>query len=196
MPSKKGPKKENTFSWAKGNGTLTDLSRGIVFGMHLSRVGAPDIACQMQVRANVLQSYSGPYDPPTRAQSEIQAAITERQDLVEELMVFCWLRFCSSRKAQGTMDHERYIEILQQFLIPKLDLDRHIFMQDGARPHKAKATIDMLTSAGVRLVEWPAKSPAVRMCSVSRFKSKTDPVMRTFNTLGAPGGTTPSSASW
>ncbi len=60
---------------------------------------------------------------------------------------------------QGTIDSERYIGILKRFLIPKLDLNRHVFMQDGARPHTAKVTTEMLANEGVTLVEWPAKSP-------------------------------------
>jgi len=44
-------------------------------------------------------------------------------------------------------------------LLPKIDIDRHIFMQDGAPAHTAKITKEFLANSNVKLMEWPAKSP-------------------------------------
>ena len=58
----------------------------------------------------------------------------------------------------GTVNATQYVETLKEYLIPKIDTTRHIFMQDGASAHTAKFTQEFLAEQNIRKVEWPAKS--------------------------------------
>ncbi|CUI15537.1 unnamed protein product, partial [Bodo saltans] len=40
----------------------------------------------------------------------------------------------------GTVNATQYVETLKEYLVPKIDTTRHIFMQDGASAHTAKFT--------------------------------------------------------
>jgi len=60
---------------------------------------------------------------------------------------------------KGRITAETYIKTLRERLLPKIDIDRHIFMQDGAPAHTAKITKEFLANSNVKLMEWPAKSP-------------------------------------
>ncbi|CUG83389.1 unnamed protein product [Bodo saltans] len=53
---------------------------------------------------------------------------------------------------------ENYQDTLKKFLLPKLK-EQHIFMQDNAPAHRAKATQEFLQNKGVRVAEWPPHSP-------------------------------------
>ncbi len=52
-------------------------------------------------------------------------------------------------------------DILLDYVVPFAPYigDRFLLMQDNARPHVAKLTVDFLESTGIRRLEWPACSP-------------------------------------
>ena len=65
------------------------------------------------------------------------------------------LHFCD-----GTINAEKYIEILEQHMLP---LRIHpfqgspcIFQQDNAKPHSAHISKAWLRKKGVRVLDWPA----------------------------------------
>jgi transposase len=53
---------------------------------------------------------------------------------------------------------ENYQHTLKTFLLPKLKT-HHVFMQDNAPAHRAKATQDFLQAHGVTVADWPPHSP-------------------------------------
>ncbi len=64
---------------------------------------------------------------------------------------------------EGTMNAERYINVLEQHMLPSR---RHlfqgrpcVFQQDNAKPHTAAITTAWLRSRRVRVLNWPACSP-------------------------------------
>ncbi len=57
---------------------------------------------------------------------------------------------------EGTMNAERYIEVLEQHMLPSR---RRVFQQDNAKPHTAAITTAWLCSRRVRVLNWPACSP-------------------------------------
>ena len=64
----------------------------------------------------------------------------------------------------GRITAEKYIEVLEDYLIPSLELlvppgDPYLFQQDNASPHTAKITQEKFVEMGIPLLEWPAKSP-------------------------------------
>lgn len=76
---------------------------------------------------------------------------------------------------QGTINTERYLEMLKTFLIPELKKKRKFrrtfFQQDGATCHTAKKTLDFLRKEfGTRLLSrntefpWPPRSPDLSVC--------------------------------
>ena len=54
---------------------------------------------------------------------------------------------------------ESYAETLKRYLFPEIDINRHVFMQDNARPHTSKLVQEVLKQYQVQTIEWPAKSP-------------------------------------
>lgn len=65
---------------------------------------------------------------------------------------------------RGNLNGERYREeILNRIVVPHFDdhplLTRPIFMDDNARPHRARAVIDFLQQEAVTTLPWPARSP-------------------------------------
>ncbi|XP_011174380.3 uncharacterized protein LOC105206592 isoform X2 [Solenopsis invicta] len=76
---------------------------------------------------------------------------------------------------QGTINTERYLEMLKTFLIPELKKKRKFyrtfFQQDDATCHTAKKTLDFLREEfGTRLLSrntefpWPPRSPDLSVC--------------------------------
>ena len=68
------------------------------------------------------------------------------------------LHFCD-----GTINAEKYIEILEQHMLPSR---RHpfkgspcIFQQDNTKPHSTHISKAWLRKKGVRVLDWPACSP-------------------------------------
>lgn len=65
----------------------------------------------------------------------------------------------------GTMDSDQYIKVLDEQLIPELEVAKEIYqgewkiMQDNAPCHRAKKVINFLSEKGAPLLEWPAYSP-------------------------------------
>ncbi|UYV73054.1 hypothetical protein LAZ67_10001682 [Cordylochernes scorpioides] len=82
-------------------------------------------------------------------------------------MVF-WAGISSSRRTPlhifsgGTLTAQRYRdEILEPYLRPYRDQIGHnlIFMDDNARPHRARPVNEYLQSEDIRRMDWPARSP-------------------------------------
>ena len=65
---------------------------------------------------------------------------------------------------EGSVNSAKYIEILQESLLPTL-ADHHlsptniIFQQDNAGAHQAHATSNFLNNLGTRTLPWPTNSP-------------------------------------
>ncbi len=57
---------------------------------------------------------------------------------------------------QGTMNAERYINVLEQHMLPSR---RRVFQQDNTKPHTAAITTAWLLSRRVWVLNWPACSP-------------------------------------
>lgn len=65
---------------------------------------------------------------------------------------------------QGTLNGQRYQnEILDAAVVPHFDnhtlASRPIFMDDNARPHRARAVVDFLRTNAIETLPWPARSP-------------------------------------
>lgn len=64
-----------------------------------------------------------------------------------------------------TVNSETYCDTLEKYLMPDLNFIRNVlkkdmlFMQDNARPHTAKATVEFLKKHKVKVLEWPPQSP-------------------------------------
>ena len=56
------------------------------------------------------------------------------------------------------VNKDTYCETLRDFLIPRIDRERHIFMQNGAKPHTARQTMDLLQKKGITVLDWAPKS--------------------------------------
>ncbi|XP_065667644.1 uncharacterized protein LOC136087942 [Hydra vulgaris] len=63
----------------------------------------------------------------------------------------------------GRLNKKRYIELLENSLIPSIDLwqlqDGLIFQQDNAPCHKAHVVSDWFNSNKIQVLQWPANSP-------------------------------------
>ncbi|UYV63896.1 hypothetical protein LAZ67_2005910 [Cordylochernes scorpioides] len=79
-----------------------------------------------------------------------------------------WAGISSSRRTPlhffsgGTLTAQRYRdEILKPYLRPYRDQIGHnlIFMDDNARPHRARLVNEYLQSENIRRMDWPARSP-------------------------------------
>ena len=65
---------------------------------------------------------------------------------------------------RNTMNSERYVQVLENYVYPlsfelgdpSLDW---IFMDDNARPHRSKLSNSFKERAGIRTLQWPARSP-------------------------------------
>ena len=67
-------------------------------------------------------------------------------------------------KVDGTLDANKYQQLLQQQLIPALPRRRQqrqalIFQQDNAPPHSARSTLQYLDGIFQHVMKWPALSP-------------------------------------
>ena len=63
--------------------------------------------------------------------------------------------------AAGSLTAQRYIDtVLQPVVVPYMG-DHHpsILMQDNARPHTARVTMNFLDGHNIPLLPWPAQSP-------------------------------------
>lgn len=84
--------------------------------------------------------------------------------------VMIWLAISHQRTSpicfiEGTLTSNKYIQLLSNQLEPLVcDLEDHYddeiyFQQDNASVHTSNATKDWLDSHGIRVLDWPAKSP-------------------------------------
>jgi len=66
---------------------------------------------------------------------------------------------------KGTVNAESYQQILQDAMLPSARAlfrsNDYKFMQDGARPHTARSTLNWLNQHGIHLLEWPPSSPDI-----------------------------------
>jgi transposase len=65
---------------------------------------------------------------------------------------------------QGNLTGDQYVrDVLQPVVVPHFDnqplATRHVYMDDNARPHRARAVTSYLQSEAVTSVHWPAMSP-------------------------------------
>ena len=62
---------------------------------------------------------------------------------------------------RGNMTAARYVdEIITMHVVPFIEIHQHkTFMQDNARPHAARYTMQYLNEHHIDVLPWPAKSP-------------------------------------
>jgi hypothetical protein len=65
---------------------------------------------------------------------------------------------------QGKLTGDQYIrDVLQPVVVPHFDnhplATRHVYMDDNARSHRARAVTTYLQSEAVTYVPWPAMNP-------------------------------------
>ena len=62
---------------------------------------------------------------------------------------------------EGTMNSEKYIEVLREYLLPEIDeCDvQPVFMQDNAPCHKSRAVMDFFAEKSITTLDWPPQSP-------------------------------------
>ena len=61
---------------------------------------------------------------------------------------------------QGRLNAQRYIsKIFEPQALPLLDDATQIFMQNNARPHSARLTMDYLNRNNITILPWPPMSP-------------------------------------
>jgi transposase len=66
---------------------------------------------------------------------------------------------------EGTMNAQKYIETLQEYLLPEFQAVQNqesvslLFMQDNAPCHKADVVNRFLLDSGIEVLPWPAQSP-------------------------------------
>ena len=69
----------------------------------------------------------------------------------------------------GRLNSEAYQEILENYLIPSIDLMEQkefaIFQQDNAPCHKSKKINEFLENNQIKTVNWPANSPDLNLWS-------------------------------
>ena len=124
------------FEWAKKGGALTEHTRGIVFGLHLAGWSVPDIADRLGMsQQGVRQSV---------ALSE-KTVGGQRADEPERGPT-------TTSQKKGEIASRRRV-------VARLICKGKIFMQDGAKPHSARSTMEFLKEEKVQVLPWPAKSP-------------------------------------
>lgn len=60
---------------------------------------------------------------------------------------------------EGNINSKKYIEVLENNLLPTWSSTDFVFQQDNASAHKAKQTISWCENQNFKLLDWPAKSP-------------------------------------
>ena len=70
--------------------------------------------------------------------------------------------FCSIRKIDGTMNGERYAQLMDEDIMPMLKArykSRFIYQQDNARPHTCKQVTSIFNNHNIKVLKWPPHSP-------------------------------------
>jgi transposase len=59
------------------------------------------------------------------------------------------------------LNSQKYIEIIEEYLIPEINqlTIPIMFMQDNARPHTSKFTLNFMSDKNINLLNWPPQSP-------------------------------------
>ena len=81
--------------------------------------------------------------------------------------IMVWGCFCNNRLGplvlvEGTLNSERYIELLQEYLLPFLNdlgIEDHIFQDDNAPCHASARTKSWKEDNSIEILPWPAQSP-------------------------------------
>ncbi len=66
---------------------------------------------------------------------------------------------------EGTMDADKYLQILSEYVVPELKAAQEqfgiemTFMQDNAPCHKAKRVMEHFQRENIKLLPWPPQSP-------------------------------------
>ncbi len=138
-------------------GTLTDFHTGMIYGLHLAQsleaLSKADIASLMGVTVPTVSNHI------EKAEGWLQVAVEElpspdkarhRPEETEE------------EKRQLVIlnkytDAEDYEDTLKRYYLNDSDTREHIFMQDGAPPHRARA--EWVRSQRQMLEGWPPYSP-------------------------------------
>lgn len=63
------------------------------------------------------------------------------------------------RFIEGSINSKKYIKLLEETLLPKIDTNAVVFQQDNASSHKSKETMAWIHNQNLNLINWPAKSP-------------------------------------
>ena len=70
--------------------------------------------------------------------------------------------FLSLRKIDGTMNGEKYAQLMNEDILPMLKVrykTKFIFQQDNARPHTSKKAESVFNKHRIKLLPWPPHSP-------------------------------------
>jgi transposase len=81
--------------------------------------------------------------------------------------VMVWGCFCNNRLGplvliEGTLNSDRYIDLLQEYLLPFLNdlgIENHIFQDDNAPCHASAKTKSWKENKSIEILPWPAQSP-------------------------------------
>lgn len=77
---------------------------------------------------------------------------------------FTWDSLGPLVRAEGTIDSQKYIEILKTNLIPfinglEAEIVEYEFQQDNASVHTSKATKTFIEKSDIYVMKWPGQSP-------------------------------------
>ncbi len=101
------------------------------------------------------------------------------------------LFFLNSEGVRETVRQENYRQMIENYFVPKLneltgdEFEDQIFMQDGATPHTAKSTLELLKKYfGDRIISyktenfWPLNSPDFNICDFYLWGDTKDKVFK------------------
>ena len=60
---------------------------------------------------------------------------------------------------EGTVNSEKYRDILQDHLLPFININDDVFQDDSAPPHRSKRNIKWLEDNSINRLKWPSSSP-------------------------------------
>jgi len=103
-----------------------------------------------------------------------------KKDYLDRISIMVWAVICSKglvtfEVVKCTIDGKYYREMIRERVFPKLvdnGLLDHFWVQDNAAPHKAKATVAMLTELNLKVVDWPLLSPDLNPVKLNYYQSR------------------------